>query len=51
MEQVFDDNMEIDFEWYLQDNESETQYSPLYDTSTIWPRNLIKYTRIIVWKT
>lgn len=40
MEQVFDDNMEIDFEWYSQDNESETQYSPLYDTSTIW--NVVK---------
>lgn len=40
MENVFDDNMEIDFEWYSQDNENETQYTPLYDTSTIW--NVVK---------
>jgi hypothetical protein len=45
----FDDNMEIDFEWYSQDNECEaeaiyTPYTPLYGngstSSTIW--NVIK---------
>lgn len=40
MKNPFDDNMEIDFEWYSQDNGSETHYTPLYDTSTIW--NVVK---------
>lgn len=44
----FDDNMEIDFEWYSQDNEYQEPvvetnpiYTPLFDTSnTIW--NVVK---------
>jgi hypothetical protein len=34
MENVFDNNMEIDFKWCPQDNNSETHHTPLYDTST-----------------
>jgi hypothetical protein len=41
IDNVFDDNMEIDFEWYSQDNENDPLYTPLYDSSsTIW--NVVK---------
>jgi hypothetical protein len=40
-QQVFDDNMEIEFEWQSQDTDSNPFYTPLYDSnSTIW--NVIK---------